>query len=365
MHHWLCKCSPRNLTQNSKLRTQNFIYPLTIPFTIDPTPRMNTKLKAQNDNLRAAPAVETPATMGWMFFALLSHTAWGGYPVVARYLQKISGVPSMVILVVSGVLSLAIMLAILWRRQEFGMLSAPVIWSVATFAMVRSITNVLSVRYAPAVYVQLINLLTPFLIVVLGKLLFKESIPRHTIPAVLLSMLGSLAMFSGNFSGGSFSLALQGQEWLGLGLAAISTLTLALYMLMVRVTNRHAVSSQATFTAQLILLVLSSSMLSAIFREDWSFWRSMHVFDWFMFLFFSLAIMFGANYTQISALRALGAPRVSSMQAWRLVIALLFGGLLLGEWLLQPLQIAGAVLVIVVVSLYLWQQYADQRRGML
>ena len=124
MHHWLCKCSPRNLTQNSKLRTQNFIYPLTIPFTIDPTPRMNTKLKAQNDNLRAAPAVETPATMGWMFFALLSHTAWGGYPVVARYLQKISGVPSMVILVVSGVPVSYTHLDV-YKRQEYKNIRSP------------------------------------------------------------------------------------------------------------------------------------------------------------------------------------------------------------------------------------------------
>lgn len=172
-------------------------------------------------------------------------------------------------------------------------------------------------------------------------------------------------MFSGNMSNAGFSLALKGDEWLGLGLAGISTLTLALYMLMVRVTSRHAVSSQATFTAQLMLLLLSTAVLSFIFQEDWTFWQSMQPFDWFMFLFFSLIIMFGANYTQISALRALGAPQVSSMQAWRLVIALLFGGMLLGEWLLQPLQIAGAVLVIMVVSLYLWRQYADYRRGML
>lgn len=300
-----------------------------------------------------------------MLISLLSHTAWGCYPVVARYLQKLSGVPSMIILVGSGMLSLVIMLVILWRRQEFAMLHQPVIWSVAFFAMIRSVTNVLSVRYAPAVYVQLINLLTPFLIVVLGKLFFKETIPRHTIPAVLLSLLGSLAMFSGSSQGGSLSLALRDQEWLGIGLAALSTIVLAVYMLMVRVTSRHAVSSQATFTAQLILLVVSSSILSGLFQEDWGFWRAMQALDWLMFLIFALAIMFGANYTQISALRMLGAPRVSSMQAWRLVVALLLGGLLLGEWLLQPLQIAGAVLVILVVSWYLWQQYSDQRRGML
>ena len=126
--------------------------------------------------------------MGWMFLALLSHTAWGAYPVSARYLQKISGVPSMIILVGSGALSLIIMMLILRRRREYMMLRQPVIWGVAAFAMLRSITNVLSVRYAPAVYVQLINLLTPFLIVVLGKLLFKETIPRYTIPAIILSL---------------------------------------------------------------------------------------------------------------------------------------------------------------------------------
>jgi drug/metabolite transporter (DMT)-like permease len=298
----------------------------------------------------------TPPAWEWMLLALGSHTAWGIYPVLARYLQTISGLPSMAMLTVANLLVLCILGVVLWRRSAFHTLGVPVLWGVAFLAMLRSVTNVLSARYTPAVYVQLVNLLTPFLVVGIGSLLFREPIPPRTGTALALSLLGALFMLTGESSAGMLQFALQASEWFGVMLALISTLALAFYMLAVRHTNKYKVSGEATFTVQLIVLILTSGTLSIVFGESWQRWSVLQPADWVVFLIFAFGIVLGANLTQIHALRRLGAPFVSSIQAWRLVAALVVGGLLLGEWLHTPLQIAGACLVIAVVSWYLWQQ---------
>lgn len=291
-----------------------------------------------------------------MLLALGSHTAWGIYPVLARYLQTISGLPGMAMLAVANTLVLLIIGGVLWRRGELASLRAPVLWGVALLAMLRSVTNVASARYTPGVYVQLANLVTPFLVVALGALVYREAIPRRTIPALLLTLIGALLMLSGDLSGGTLRFALDASEWLGVGLALVSSLALALYMLAVRHTSRYKVSGEATFAVQLIVLILSSGLLSLAFGEPWQRWSQIGATDWVVFLVFTFAIVLGANLTQINALRHLGAPLVSSLQAWRLVAALLASGLLIGEWLHTPLQLAGALLVVAAVSWYLWQQ---------
>jgi drug/metabolite transporter (DMT)-like permease len=175
--------------------------------------------------------------------------------------------------------------------------------------------------------------------------------------ALGLSLIGALAMLSGSMSFGSVQFALQGSEWLGVGLAMISSLSLALYMLAVRSTAQSRASAEATFAVQVIVIAASSAGLSALFQEDWSDWLQIGSGDWAIFAAFTL-VVFGANITQINAIRRLGAPLVSSLQAWRLVATLLVSGLLLSEWLNTPIQLLGAAIVVLVVSWYLWSQRA-------
>jgi drug/metabolite transporter (DMT)-like permease len=59
-----------------------------------------------------------------------------------------------------------------------------------------------------------------------------------------------------------------------------------------------------------------------------------------------------ANLTQIVALRHIGAPLVSSTMALRLVSALVFGGLVLGERLTSVWQGLGAAVVLVTITWY-------------
>jgi drug/metabolite transporter (DMT)-like permease len=308
-------------------------------------------------NVSTSTPASTPIAWEWMLLALGSHTAWGIYPVVVRYLQNRSHLPGMAILTLANLIVLVLIGAVVVRRSELATLRAPVLWGVAVLAMLRSVTNVLSARYAPAVYVQLTNLLTPFFVVGIGATIFRERIPPRTGVALALSLVGALAMLSGDFDFKSgLRLALSGSEWIGIAFALVSAVVLALYMLAVRHTHSRPVSGEATFAVQLIVLILTSAVLSAVFGEDWSSWQRANSFDWFLFFFFAIVVVLGANLTQINALRRLGAPLVSSMQAWRLIAALVTGGLLLGEWLTTPTQIFGIVLVLLTVSWYLWRQ---------
>jgi drug/metabolite transporter (DMT)-like permease len=77
---------------------------------------------------------------------------------------------------------------------------------------------------------------------------------------------------------------------------------------------------------------------------------------WAVFLSYVMLVVLGANGLQISALRQLGAPLVSSLMGWRLVSTLAVGMLLLGEQLSSWWQAAGMALVLVTITWYLWQQ---------
>lgn len=68
----------------------------------------------------------------------------------------------------------------------------------------------------------------------------------------------------------------------------------------------------------------------------------------------------GIKIGNITTLRKFGAPLVSSMLAIRLVAALIFGWVILGERLTSILQWVGAVLVVGAVTWFLVHQRANQ-----
>ena len=108
----------------------------------------------------------------WLLAALLGHSAWGVYPVLARYLQLDADLPGMTLLMVANGSALLVMAVVVWWRGELHQLLVRAGWLVAVFAALRAITNVLAARYAPAAQVTLIGLLTPPLVAVLGRVWF-------------------------------------------------------------------------------------------------------------------------------------------------------------------------------------------------
>jgi drug/metabolite transporter (DMT)-like permease len=294
---------------------------------------------------------------GWEWYAaaLVAHTGWGIYPVLGRYLQTVSGLPSMSVLVVGGLPMTVWLLFVILPRQGWRIYATPVLWLFGVVTVLRSITNILSQRYTLALYVQLIGLLTPFLVVLLSRIVLNERAPRLTIPAILLSTAGALLMMS-EISTAGFTIALTQSDWLGIALALISSLFLAMYMILVRRTTHAHVSGGAVLAFQTVLIQLSALCVSLAWGEDWGRWLVIRTQDWAVFVAYTLLVVVVANGLQIAAIRRLGAPMVSSLMGWRLVATLSAGMLLLDEQLTSPLQIVGMMLVLSTITWYLSQQ---------
>jgi drug/metabolite transporter (DMT)-like permease len=238
----------------------------------------------------------------WVGAALLAHTGWGIYPALGRYVQTVSGLPSMSILIVGGM---------------------------------------------PMLFLMVVCVL-----------------PRYGVrPAISLTFIGAVLMMSSEISSEGIRFNLGPSDWIGISLAFTSSIMLAFYMLLVRRTAKLAVPSQVILIFQITIVVLVSLPISLLLDEDWSQWARIGGADWMVVIAYILLVMIGANGLQIASLRHLGAPFVSSLMAWRLVSALLFASLLLGERLASPYQMLGIVIVMATITWYLWQQREQQKTG--
>lgn len=292
----------------------------------------------------------------WILVALAAHTGWGAYPVFVRYLQTVSLLPSMSLLAVGSMVAFIGLLLFFRPHLEWRIFRSRLLWAFAAVLIARAITNLLSAKFTLAIYVQLINLMTPFLVVLLSVTLLKDRIPPYTGRTILIAFIGALLMMSGDISKTGLSVSLTSSDWLGMGLALFSSFSLATYLILVRRTVHHNITGDALLVVQLAAIVAVSLPLSLLLGEDWNRWRELQNFDWLVIAAFSLGVLLGANLGQIGALRQLGAPLVSSLLAWRLVVALVVAAFLLDERLTSPWQLLGALIVVLTISWYLWQQ---------
>lgn len=292
----------------------------------------------------------------WIFAALVAHTGWGAYPVLGRYLQTVTLLPSMSLLAIGSAVALIALLIVVRPRLDIRFFRSPLLWLFIVVLIARATTNLLATRFTLAIYVQLITLMTPFLVVVISATLLRDRLPPYTGRAIVAATLGALLMMSSDLGEASLGLAFTSQDWLGMSLAFVSSLTLALYMIIIRRGARHHIPGKSMLLIQLGAILLFSLLVSPLLGENWQPWFNMTPFDWLIFGGFSLGVLFGANVGQVGALRHLGAPMVSSLLAWRLVSALIFAALLLDERLTSPWQLLGAFVVLITVTWYLRQQ---------
>ena len=292
----------------------------------------------------------------WLGAALLGHTAWGIYPVLARYLQIQAEIPGLTLLTIANGFAMLVMFVVVAVRGEFRQLTIRAGWLVALFAMLRAVTNVLAARYAPAAQVTLIGLLTPLLVVIMGRLWFHDPAPPNTGIVLTLSLLGAVVMLSGDIQDPTFWQMGGDSSWVGIALALVSSVMLALYMLSVRRTSGYGISSEATFLLQLIAVVGTSIPLSYVIGERFDGLTSLMPVHWLWLIVFSVCIVIGANILQVYTLRKLGASLVTAVQAWRLPVSAVVAGFVLGEWIETPTEYIGAALTALSVTWYLATQ---------
>jgi drug/metabolite transporter (DMT)-like permease len=287
--------------------------------------------------------------------ALISHTLWGSYPVLAKLLMNGFSVPPLV-LVATGQTVAVLTSAVLARRHlRWSLLLRPALLGVGLVATLRVITNILAINYTLAIYVQLINLLTPFGVALLGSLVFSELPPPHTFKAMFVASLGALLVIVGDPR--QMSLRWGPTDGLGIGLALASVVMLALWTQLTRLnTHRHGLEPMTVFLIQASSVVAISGATSVAMGQDWSIWGRLPLRGWVLFAVIVGFIIVGGNILQITALSRLRAAFFASLSAWRLVVTLAGAALLLNEQLDSIWQVFGSVVVMVTVTLYLRQR---------
>ena len=288
----------------------------------------------------------------WLLLALLAHTGWGSYPVLARYLQTVSRLPSMSLLATS-MTAAALITALTTRPRWRALLRQRLLWALVLVVMTRAVTNLLAARYTHAVYVQLVTLMTPWTVALLSALFFREPAPPRTGRTALLGTVGAGLILSARVDSGVHAASLTAQDGLGLALAAVSMVSLSLYMLLVRRSKARAWRGEEVFLVQSIGVLAVGWVATLLLREDWSPWLRLTLTDWAVFAAFAGLVLYGANRVQIAALQRIGARAVSSLLPWRMVVVLAIGVLLLGERLTAARQAVGVALVIVALWWYL------------
>ncbi len=289
----------------------------------------------------------------WVLLVVLAaHTGWAMYPVLNKAL--LAYLPPFTLLMVANSFSLVIAFFIARPRLSRALFANRALWIFALVTAARSITNILAVKYTLAIYVQLVNLSTPFYAAWLGRLLLKERIPPYTFHALAVSSLGAYLVISPNPSG--LQLPRGSTDLLGIALALLSSAFLALYMTWSRkMTTRDLHPSGVYFQQTLTLAILYAS-LSLLNGEDWRILQDQSAQVWLGIVALTLVVLVGAALLQIWALSAINVTLFSTLISWRLVVALIVAWPLLGERLASIWQVIGALLVMATVTSYLAYQ---------
>ncbi len=300
--------------------------------------------------------IEQKSNIPWLAATLYAQTAWGTFPVLVRYLQTITHLPSMSLISLGSFLALGVVGVFYFPRTGWRSFRSPKLIFFALIVVARGTSNILAARFTLAVYVQLINLLTPFLIAILSMVFLHEKLPRYTFRAMGLSVLGALLLMGSDLAGVASFPEANRTDWLGIVLALASVLFLAIYMVTVRGSSKVGVGSETMLLVQLFSLGCAAAVFSLSLGEDLSPWAAMQPFDWFIFALVVFGVWVGANMSQIGAICHLGAAVVGSAMPWRLISTLFLAALLLNERLTSVWQVAGVILVFVTVTWYLWRQ---------
>ena len=173
------------------------------------------------------------------------------------------------------------------------------IWLLALVVVVRATTNLLSARFTLSIYVQLIALLTPFIVVLLSRAVFHERIPRYTGRAIFFSSLGALLMMNSTVSVAGIRFDFTPQDWLGISLALGSSFSLAIYMLVIRrtATATKAIPGDVVLIFQSVVIMFTAFLISLLIGEDWSRWGELGRAIGLVVLADIVLVIFGANRT--------------------------------------------------------------------
>ncbi|PRP81456.1 hypothetical protein PROFUN_10986 [Planoprotostelium fungivorum] len=317
-----------------------------------PTTDLESNIKSRRDS--------PPTSRGlspWLLLAILSHFAWGTYPVLARYLQTSATVPSFSLLVIANVpCSIVSLVIIVYRGRLLDIMRSKMLPIIIIVSAVRAATNLIAPKYTSAIYVQLITLSTPYMVAGLNAVASIERLPRGTIPCVILTTVGAALMVVS--SSLPLQLELTKSDVIGFALSFLSALFLALYMILVKkmTGGDKGVPGEELLFFMTFPLVFLGSIVSLSLGESWSIYNDLTLPSWLSLVGISVLCNLCGNFLQVTSIRLLGSSMVSSLMAFRLVSSLLMSYLLMHEIPKSVAQLFGAAIVLCSITWYLWRQ---------
>lgn len=353
-------------------------------------------------------------TWQWTLIAMVVQVGWGLYPVVVRFLQKPPGHPippfrlvfyyyalASLGLLFFYSLPLRVLSIVRWKRgrwlsvpdsmdglktpmlggkshesskpqairvtrggAEEGKVPAdgckanasPVLLCLATSSalVVQVVATVFAARAIEAYWVQLALTLAPVVVGLINTVWMKQPLPKMFWGFLVIMFTGSLMMIYGTAQGDTprdFNSVL-----LGSFLSTVGMLSLAVYLLLVQF-SKGVLTQEELMWSNCINAVLVSVLISAVMEPgNWFMFLELDPYEAFQLGVLGLVLGFGFNLLQQMAIRAIGAPMLSSLLSLRLMSSVLGSGWVLSESLKGYTEMAGVFIVIMSLTFYLQLQ---------
>jgi drug/metabolite transporter (DMT)-like permease len=303
-------------------------------------------------------AGDKKASIAWL--AVAAHSGFGLYVVLIKFLSP--RLPIFLALGFSFSLTALVALALAWRELRWDDFRQPAVWVLSFFLIVRSVLKLLAVQYTLAAYVQLIDMIVPFLTPIAAWLLMRETIPPRTIPALIATSIGSFLVITTN----PFDLHLpEGHaDLIGIAIAFGSSLAMAFLVAFMRQLSTSRFSAARVCFFQSSALAVAYCGLGVAAGEGLAPFLTLSPRLWVIYALFTLFAVVGATITQVVAISRTNSSLYSSLLSWRLIVAVGMGWLILGERLRTWWQVLGILVVIGALTLYLHYQASRSRSGL-
>ncbi len=296
-----------------------------------------------------------------MWLALAAHTGFGLYLVLVKYLSPRT--PILFALSISFGLTAAVAFFLARRELSWRNYKDVTVWVLSFVIVVRSASKLLALQYTLVAYVQLIDMIVPFLTPIAAWMLMRERIPPRTIPALLATSVGSFLVITVD----PFNLHLPGghSDLVGIGIALGSSIAMAFLVAYLRKMSTAQYSPLSVSFHQSLALCVAYGLMGLAGGERVSAFTSFSSSLWVIYILFTIFAVMGATISQVLAISKTKASFYSSLLSWRLIVAVGMGWLILGEHLRSLWQVAGIAIVVVALTLYLRYQAHLYRRALL
>jgi drug/metabolite transporter (DMT)-like permease len=287
-----------------------------------------------------------------------------------------------------------------------------ILYVFAISAIAVTLLLTLAPRFTKAIYVQLILLITPFVVsficIIIAKihrminarlkkpsdsfvLFADERITVLDILALCVAVAGGILVIFGGLADPTqvsptdpwyqfvyrwkldftaFSSNFSSNDILGIFLTLAAVFVMAIFWLVIRLIairqevykweSIFFISAESSFLVQAAAHVVF--LIPSFAIEDWTFWARLTWQEGLFFAILVIAVYLFASLAQIIASQSIGPSATATLLPTRLVVTILAAALILQEYFATNWQLIGSVVVIIGITLYMVIKYFEERK---